>query len=150
MSVNVLTNCSNFTLENISFVRQLHYKCVQHISTIYLRTAALRDAWWNTVIEGFGISLSTDICGLCHISRYLFLLGSRLLSVTVSYHNERNLHIINFRFLRDTAAWYYRHLPYQKIREICSRKEMQCIYLIFRIYLLGFTLSFMCYTYDLY
>lgn len=126
---------------------QLLFKCVKHISTVKL--AALRDAWWNTVIEGFGISLSTDICGLCHIARYLFLLGSSLLSVTVSYHIARNLHILNFRFLRDTSAWYYRHLPYQKIREICSRKEMQCIYLIFRIYLL-LTLSFMCYIYDLY
>uniref|UniRef100_K1Q745 Uncharacterized protein n=1 Tax=Magallana gigas TaxID=29159 RepID=K1Q745_MAGGI len=76
----------------------------QHISTVCLGTVALRDAWWNTVIEDFDISLSAELCGLCPQDLYLILLGSRLLSVTVSYHTERSLHILNFRFFRDAAA----------------------------------------------
>ena len=88
------------------------FNVFQHISTVCLGTVALRDAWWNTVIEDFDISLSAELCGLCPQDLYLFLLGSRLLSVTVSYHNERSLHILNFRFLRDAAAWYYRHLKF--------------------------------------
>uniref|UniRef100_A0A8W8NL23 EGF-like domain-containing protein n=1 Tax=Magallana gigas TaxID=29159 RepID=A0A8W8NL23_MAGGI len=81
-----------------------------HISTVCLGTVALRDAWWNTVIEDFDISLSVELCGLCPQDLYLFLLGSSFLSVTVSYNNERSLHILNFRFLRDAAAWHNRHL----------------------------------------
>lgn len=77
----------------------------QHISTVCLGTVALRDTWWNTVIEDFDISLSAELCGLCPQDLSLFLLGLRLLSVTVSYHNQRSLHILNFRFLRVAAAW---------------------------------------------
>lgn len=81
---------------------------VQHISTVCPGTAAFRVVWWDTVIEDFDITLGS----LCprDIYVYLFLLGSRFISnVTVNF-DLRTLHLLNFRFLRDTAAWYNLYL----------------------------------------
>uniref|UniRef100_K1R4M6 Uncharacterized protein n=1 Tax=Magallana gigas TaxID=29159 RepID=K1R4M6_MAGGI len=82
----------------------------EHISTVCPGTSAFREAWWDTVIENFDISLSAELSGLCTRDLYLFLLGSRLLSNITANFDLRTLHILNFRFLRDTAAWYNRYL----------------------------------------
>ena len=81
----------------------------QHISTTCLGTAAFRDAWWDTVID-YDIVLSAELSGLCPQDVYLFLLGARSITNTIAQFDGPDLHILNFRFLRDVAAWCNRQL----------------------------------------
>ena len=65
----------------------------------------------NTVID-LDITLSAELCGLSDTDLYLFLLGGRMITSNISRYDEAGLHLLNFRFLRDAAAWYNRQLRY--------------------------------------
>lgn len=80
----------------------------EHITTVCPETSLYRNAWWETVIEDYDISLGAELSGLSQNDLYLFLLGARGLTTSLSDYDSPGLHLFNFRFIKDVAAAYYR------------------------------------------
>jgi hypothetical protein len=76
----------------------------EHITTVCPETSLYRNAWWETVIEDYDISLGAELSGLSQSDLHLFLLGARRLTTRLTDYDSSDLHLFNFRFLKDVAA----------------------------------------------
>jgi hypothetical protein len=93
--------------ENYTLCARPFTSVFEHLCTICPETASFRDAWWETVIEDFDISLGAELCELPQHELYLFLLGARHMISILPDYDLSVLHLLNFQFIRDAAAMYY-------------------------------------------
>ena len=95
----------------------------EHVSTACTATLEFREAWWQTIIENFDITLSAELCGLNSRDLYLFLLGARTLPGLTFIDQSSSLHLLNFRLLRDAAARYYRMTTPSNVETLTNHKH---------------------------
>ena len=96
--------------ESCSLCARSFTNVFEHLSTTCPETSLYRDAWWETIIEDFDISLSAELCGLPQGDIYLFILGATNLVSNLTDSDLPELHLLNFRFMRDAAAMYHNKL----------------------------------------
>jgi hypothetical protein len=95
----------------------------EHVSTACTATFEFREAWWQTIIENFDVTLSAELCGLNSRDLYLFLLGARTLPGLTFIDQSSSLHLLNFRLLRDAAARYYRMTTPSYVETLTNHKH---------------------------
>ena len=80
----------------------------EHNTTTCPEISLFRNEWWETEIEDFDISLGAELAGLLQSELYSFLLGARRLIPSLPDYDSPELHLLNFRFIKDVTAVYYR------------------------------------------
>jgi hypothetical protein len=79
--------------ENCTLCARPFTNVFEHLCTICPETASFRDAWWETVIEDFDISLAAELCGLPQHELYLFFLGARHMTSNLPDNDLPVLHL---------------------------------------------------------